>query len=356
MNAFRTLLLTETRIFLRDKMMLFFTLLFPLVFVLLFGVLMGGIGDVDQAGLGVLLETGVDAAGLSQVLEDTGLRDVRSFESLTTLEASVADQRVDFGLVWDGVTLHFLYNPARLQENYAFQQLADGITARFNMQQQGTAPAIRVARIHSGEIDSVGWFNLVLPGILAFSVLSSGLFAVSGHLTQMKERNILDRLIVTPMAPVALLAAVAIVRLTAGFISTLITLGVGILVFRLDFAVDWLRYVVFVICSTLGAMGLGTLIALFVRRPSSAGNVANVSAMMMMFMAGIYFPVEFMPAFLRTVSSLLPLTHMANVMRYVTGVLDMSDARFWITSASFLALALVLFPLTARYVVRPLRR
>jgi len=356
MNAFSILLLTEIRIFLRDRMMLFFTLLFPLVFVLLFGLLMGGMGDVDQASLGLMVATIADADALARSLEDTGLRETRSFDSLEALEESIADQRVDFGMIWDGAALRFLYNPARLQENYAFEQVAAGITAKFNMQRQGTAPAIGVVRIHAGEIESVGWFNLVLPGILAFSILSSGLFAVSGHLTQMKERNILDRLIVTPMAPVALLAAIGAVRLAAGFISTLITLGVGILVFRLDFTIDWFRYVLFVICSTLGAMGLGTLIALLVRRPSSAGNIANASAMIMMFMAGIYFPVEFMPAFLRVVSSLMPLTHMANAMRYVTGVLDMSDARFWVTSASFLGLALLLFPLTARYVVRPLRR
>jgi ABC-2 type transport system permease protein len=355
MKAFRALLLTEIRNFTRDRMMLFFTLLFPLVFILLFGFLMGGMGDVEHATLGVYLESQDDEDTFMQTLERAGLRDIRPFDSLQSLEDNMADGQIDFGVVWNGAVLRFIYDPSRLQENYAFQQLANGIGAGFNMQRQDAVPAINVVRIEAGEIESISWFNLVLPGILAFTILSSGLFAISGHLTQMKQRNILDRLIVTPMSPVALLLAIALVRLVVGALSTLITLGVGILVFKLHFTIDWLRYGIFVICSTLGTMGLGTLIALIVRRPSSAGNVANAAAMIMMFMAGIYFPVSFMPAFMRTLSRLMPLTHMANVMRHVTGVLDMSDLRFWMTSAAFLGIALILFPLMARYIVRPLR-
>jgi ABC-2 type transport system permease protein len=356
MSPFAALLRAEIRVFTRDKMMLFFTLLFPLVFILLFGFLMGGIGDMDETNIGILLETASDHDLLMQALRESGLTEPRDYDSQESLEAAISEQQVDFGLIWNGSTLQFLYNTTRLQENSAFQQLAAGIAADFNILRQGTTSAIGIVQIHAGEIESTGWFNLVLPGILAFSILSSGLFAISGHLTQMKERNILDRMIVTPMRPVSLLAAVALVRLVVGFISTLITLGVGILVFHLSFTVDWFRYSVFVVCSTLGTMGIGTLIALVVRRPSSASSLANALAMTMMFLAGIYFPIEFMPPFLRTISALLPLTHMANVMRYVTGVMDMSDARFWITSAVFLGLALVLFPVTARYVVRPLRR
>ena len=356
MTAFAALLRNEIRVFTRDRMMLFFTLLFPLVFVLLFGVLMGNMGDVDQADLGLLQLTSADGDTLQRVVEDAGLHGVRRFESRAELEAAINDQRVDFGLIWNGAELLFLYNATRLQENYAYQQLAAGIIADFNMQRQNLLPVVQTEHVQAGRIQSVNWFNLVLPGILAFSILSSGLFAISGHLTQMKERYILDRMVVTPMRPVSLLAAVAIVRLAVGFVSTLITLGAGILIFRMTFAVDWLRYAVFVVCSTLGTMGIGTVIALLVRRPSSASNFANVLAMIMLFLAGIYFPVEFMPPFLRTVSTLMPLTHMADAMRYVTGVIDMSEARFWITSTVFLGLAFLLFPIMARYVVRPLRR
>ena len=171
----------------------------------------------------------------------------------------------------------------------------------------------------------------------------------------MKERRILDRLIVTPMPPVALLAAIAFVRTVIVYLSTLITLGASVLIFHLAFEIDWPSYTLFVVSATLGSMGLGAVIALLVRRPASAGNLANVLAMVMLFLSGIYFPVELMPSFLRTLSKGLPLTHMAVAMRYVTGVTEMSPARFWATCLSLLGIAAVLFPLLARYIVRPER-
>ncbi len=356
MKTFRALLVSELKILSRDRMASFFTLLFPLIFILIFGFLMGDMGSVEQARMGIVLVSHDDETPLMTAVEDAGTKSPTTFESRTDLETAVADHAVDFGMLWDGTTLEFFYDASRIQENFAFQQAAQGIATEFDFLRQSVTPALPVEEIHVGAVESVGWFNQVLPGILAFSILSAGLFAISGHITQMKERNILDRLVVTPMPPISLLTAIVLVRLAIVFVSTFITLGVGIAVIHLHFNVDWLRYVVFVICATLGTMGMGTIIALLVRRPSSASSLANVLAMVMMFFAGIYFPIEFMPRFLRAVSKALPLTYMANAMRYVTGVMEMSEVEFWAISASLLGIAVVLLPLLARYVVRPLRR
>ncbi len=356
MSALRALIVSEARILLRDRTALFFTLAFPLIFILIFGFLMGDIGDVSQASMGVFVASGADEQLLAETLSTAGSMSIERFESLAAMQEAVADREIDFALSWDGTELRFFYDANRVQENFAFQQVAAGLSSDFDLRRQGAEPAISVEPIDVGEIESTGWFHLVLPGILAFSVLSSGLFAVSGHLTAMKERKILDRLIVTPMPPVALLAAIVVVRLVIVYASTLITLFVGVLAFGLHYDVSWLRFTVFVACATVGTMGLGTIIAFVVRRPSSASNVANVLAMVMLFLAGIYFPVEFMPRFLRAISEGLPLTHMANAMRYATGVMDMAEWEFWAIAFSFLGIAVVLFPILGRYVVRPLRR
>jgi len=356
MSALRALIVSEARILLRDRMALFFTLAFPLIFILIFGFLMGDIGDVSQASMGVFVAPGIDRDLLDGTLSTAGSMAIERFESLTAMQEAVTDRDVDFALSWDGTDLRFFYDANRVQENFAFQQVAAGLSSDFNLRLQDAEPLISVEPIDVGEIESTGWFHLVLPGILAFSVLSSGLFAVSGHLTSMKERKVLDRLVVTPMPPVALLAAIVVVRLVVVYASTLITLLVGVLAFGLRYDVSWLRFTVFVACATVGTMGLGTIIALLVRRPSSASNIANVLAMVMLFLAGIYFPVEFMPRFLRAISVGMPLTHMANALRYATGVIDMAETEFWAITLSFLGLAIVLFPILARYVVRPLRR
>jgi len=337
-------------------MAILFTFLFPLVFILVFGFLMGDIGDVSRATMGLFASSDLDREALDAAIAAAGTMQIVSFSDRTEIEEAVTAREVDFALIWDGARIDFLYDAARVQENAAYAQVASGIVTDFNLRRQGAEPPIRIDRIDVGETSSASWFSLVLPGILAFSVLSAGLNAVSGHLTAMKERNVLDRLVVTPMRPVLLLIAIALLRLAIVFISTLITLFVGILLFGLRYDVDWLRYTVCVLCGAFGMMGFGTIIALLVRRPSSASNIAHAGSMLMLFLAGVYFPIEFMPAFLRGLSEAMPLTHMANALRYAMGVIDMSEVEFWAINASLVGLALLLFPVLARYVVRPLRR
>jgi len=356
MNAFRALLGTELRVFVRDKTTLFFTFLFPLIFILIFGFLMGGMGEEEQASLGVIVTPDADATALEAVLAETGLEEITRYDTTEALEEAVGKRKVDFGLIWDGKRLQFVYDPSRVQENYAFEQIAQGVSADFNLRHQGLSPILDVEMIHVGTEAATDWFNVMVPGIIAFSILSAGLLAVSGHITAMKERKILDRMIVTPMPPLALLAAVITIRLAVVYVSTLITLFVSIGVFGLTFSVDWFRYTIFVACATLGMMGFGTLIAMVVRRPSSAANIASALSMVMMFLSGIYFPIEFMPGFLRAISKALPLTYMAEAMRFATGVREMSLARFWGITVAMFALAVVLLPLLAHYVVSADRR
>lgn len=356
MRAFQALLHTEYTVFLRDKASLTFTFLFPVIFILIFGFLMRGMGDVEDARLGLFVPAGVESKILERTVSSAGSMSVTLYDDQSSLQAALEKRAIDFGLIWDGTKLLFLYDSSRVQENYAFVEVATGITADFNLAHQGLSPVLSVEKIHVGREAATDWFNLVVPGILAFSILSAGLFAVSGHITAMKERKLLDRMIVTPMQPIALLAAIICVRLAVVYISTLISLFIAMTVLKLTFAVDWFRYTVFVATSTLGMMGFGTLIALLVRKPSSASNIAHILSIVMMFLAGIYFPIEIMPSYLRTLSKALPLTYMAEALRYATGVIDMTETRFWGITVAMFALAAILLPLLSRYVVSPDRR
>jgi ABC-2 type transport system permease protein len=357
MKAFGHLFLAELRIFMRDKLTLFLAFLFPLMFILVFGFVMGGRGGAAwSANMGAVVSVGPDSKALNDVLSSTSSIHVARFRDQASLESALGKRGVDLGLVWDGEKLLFLYDPSRVQENYAFEQVAQGITTDFTLRRQGLRPLFSVDKVHVGKKAATNWFNVVVPGILAFTILSAGLFSVSGHLTAMKERKILDRLAVTPMPPAALLAAVVCVRLLSVYVATLITLFVSVAVFRLTFDVNWLRYTIFVAASTVGMMGFGTFITLVVRRPSSASNLSTILSLVMMFLSGVYFPIELLPSILRAVSRLFPLTYMTEGMRYVTGVADMSLLRFWVVTAAFVGMAAVLLPLLARYVVTADRR
>ncbi|MBC7220305.1 ABC transporter permease [Candidatus Bipolaricaulota bacterium] len=356
MTGLGALFRTQARVLLRDRITLFFTVLFPIVFVLIFGFVWGGVeGPGARVRLGLVHRDGGDDV-LAEVLAAVRAVEVLPYPDRATLKEDLAKRRVDLGLVWDGESLVVLQDPTRVQEGYAFAELARGVAAEVDLRRQGLAPPVRAERENVGRTVAVGWFNLLVPGIMAFSILTAGLFAVSGRITQMKERKLLDRLLVTPMSPGALLAAIAGVRLVAGFLATLITLGAAVVLFRVRFAVNWPLFGAFVVAATLGAMGLGTVIALLVRRPSSASTLASIVAQIMLFLSGVYFPIEFLPAFLRAVSRAFPLTYIVEGMRYVTGVADMSAEKFALITVGLFGVGVGLLPALSRYVVSVGRR
>jgi ABC-2 type transport system permease protein len=356
MTAFRALLSSELRVFLRDKAALTFTFLFPLLFIVIFGYLMGGIGSSSGTKLGLVVVPGVDGARLEAAIAEVGVAHLTSYPASADLERAIDSRDADFGAVWDGATLTFVYDIRRTQENFTFEEIARGISARFDLANQGRGPLLDVTPVVDGGEANADWFTLVVPGILAFSILSAGLFAVAGHVTSMKQRRLLERLVVTPMRPVMLLFAVVLIRLGVVLVSTIATLFTAVALFHVTFHVNWVEYMVFLVSATVGTMGLGTVLTLLVRQPSSASNLANVLSMLMMFLSGIYFPIEIMPAFLRGLSVAMPLRYMADVMRYTTGVMDMSVLRFWVICGVFLVGGIALLPVLSRYVVRVDRR
>jgi ABC-2 type transport system permease protein len=355
MKALRALLRTEATVFRRDTLSITFTFLFPILFILVFGAIMGNIGTGEGSRLGLVVSPGAERSALDAIVAESALT-VREMANQDALEAAVVANDVDFGAIWDGTTLVFAYDVRRTQDNFTFEELARGLASRLDLAIQGRTSLLDVEVETEGGEPEADWLALVIPGILAFSVLSAGLFAVAGHLTSMKQRKLLDRLIVTPMRPRSLLGAIVGVRLVVVVVSTFLTLGIATLVFGIAYDVSWPHYIAFVVTATLGSMGLGAIITLVVRQPSSASSLANVLSMLMMFGSGIYFPVEVMPRFFQAASYAMPLRHMADAARYAVGVMDMSEARFWAICGALLAGGLVLLPLLARYIVRVDRR
>jgi len=354
MTAFRALLRAELAVFRRDKAAMLFTFLFPIVFILIFGFLLGDMGT-DTVRIGVFVVPDTDDALLMETLARRPLLTVVPVERVEALDQAVHRRDVDVGIIWDGVRLSFVYDPTRVQEQKGYTQLATGITDDFNLNLQGADRLLGVRREHAGRAEEPSWLSMTVPAIIAFTLLSAGLYAVAGHITAMKERRILDRMVMAPLNPTALVGAIACVRLGVVCVSTFLTLGIALTVFDVHLTMNWPRYLLVLVAGTLGSMALGTAITLVVRRPSSAGNLASILAMAMMFLSGVYFPVELLPGYLRTVSRGLPLTYMVEAMRDATGVADMHPTRFWALTGALLATAVLLLPALARYIVRPAR-
>ncbi len=116
------------------------------------------------------------------------------------------------------------------------------------------------------------------------------------------------------------------------FFSATVLLIFSQLVFRIQFNVNWLLYLITVSTSILGMMALGILISGIFNEPSVASNIGSLLITVMIFFSGVYFPLDFLPKYLRKIGSVLPLGYVAKSIRISTGVESGSVNSVLITS------------------------
>ena len=85
-------------------------------------------------------------------------------------------------------------------------------------------------------------------------------------------------------------------------------------VFDVSLHIDaWL--LVFILLDVFAFVGIGMILARFVKEAQSAAAAANAISFPMMFLSGSFFPIELMPGFLQKFARTLPLFYVNEGLR-----------------------------------------
>ena len=103
----------------------------------------------------------------------------------------------------------------------------------------------------------------------------------------------------------------------------------------------------FVILGALTFLSLGYVIASFAKTEDAANGMTSVVQFPMMFLSGMFFPIDQMPQFLQVVARLIPLTYLADALRQVM-VGGAAFAPLWVCVAVLLGWLVVCFGIAAR--------
>jgi ABC-2 type transport system permease protein len=194
-------------------------------------------------------------------------------------------------------------------------------------------------------ITSTGY---IMAGVIAVSITISGISALIVSFGYYRKQNIIKRLLSTPLKGSQFLAADIINNLIISLVTIIIILIVAILMFKISFHINFLYMGVTYFTSMFLMMGLGGLFLLIFREPNAAMNIANVFSTIMMFFAGVYFPMELLPRWLQGVGKFLPMSYIAENIRFSLGQDYMSLSRFWTVNAIFALIAAIIIPLIGR--------
>jgi len=158
------------------------------------------------------------------------------------------------------------------------------------------------------------FMDFFLPGMIAMSVMTTSIFSAVEISSRYRETGIFRKLATTPLRRIEWIVSRTLYLIFISFIGMGVILGLGIAIFGVKVIPDPLSLILVTTTSMLFS-GIGMILSRFVKDPETAGAAANVITFPMMFLSGTFFPLEQMPAFLRNIATVLPLTYVNNGLR-----------------------------------------
>jgi ABC-2 type transport system permease protein len=332
MTALISLTIANIRSYVRDRAALFWTLAFPLIFILLFGgVFTGGGGggreygwvDLDGSAASAQLAdsfSGIENLTLIESSEDDALAAMRDGEldAVIVVPAGYGDALAGAGAAAPGaapVELAVYTDPSQSATTGATFQTVNAILGEINLAAAGGQRVV-VPVQETIQVREFSFITFFVPGILAMALMQTGIFAAV-PLVADREKLIFKRLGATPLRRWQLVGSNILVRLIISVFQAVIIIAVGTLVFGVEVAGSPLVIGAFVLLGSVTFTAIGYVLASFASTEDAANGLTSVVQFPLMFLSGVFFPIEQMPEFLQKVAYLLPLTYLVNALRQV---------------------------------------
>jgi len=161
------------------------------------------------------------------------------------------------------------------------------------------------------------YFQFVAPGIIAMVVMMSLMTGLPHAISYEKDMGTLDGMLVAPTSRWSIIFGKVLAQTTRGLIQGIIILIMAILLFGVVIQGSILLVFFLILLTVFSFVGLGILITSFSEREETATMVMMTLMFPMMFLSGVFFPIQQMPWYMQNLANFLPLTYAANAMRKV---------------------------------------
>jgi ABC-2 type transport system permease protein len=344
----------------RNKAAVFWTLMFPILLILMFGFIFAGEGETTYDLPIQNLDGGFWSTNLTEVINETGLFEVRMVDPDLDPDDYVLENNANFILIIpEGYSQEIFQIRAAIEANQSLNFTAD-FQVKYDPGVSATAQKMSILNSVvqgfnkglSGAQDTVGieaettvsdqfkFIDFFAPGIIAMAVMSTSIFGTVSVNTELRQKGVLRKLATTPLLRSEWLLSNMLFQLVMSLFATVAILIMGVLVFDLHFSLNFFLPL-FIILNVFAFSGTGMLITRFVKEAQSAEAAANAIMFPMMFLAGTFFPLEMMPEFLQKVALILPLYYVNEGLRSSMVTLNFSQA--WLYAAVIGIFGIVIF-------------
>lgn len=173
---------------------------------------------------------------------------------------------------------------------------------------------VEVEGLFSGETN---YFDFVAPGIIAMIVLTAVLTGLAASVSVEREHGTLDGILIAPISRLSIIMGKALSQSIRGLIQGALVLLLAIILFGVHINGSLLLVGLILILGIFSFVGLGILVSASAAQQESAMQVLSMVQFPMLFLSGVFFPIQQMPVFMQVISKCVPLTYAVEALRKV---------------------------------------
>jgi len=316
-----------------------FSLAFPLIFIVVFA----NIGDKAVSVSVGLAKTSDTTNVIFKTLKSVKMVNLITSESTAEMEKDLSKGSIDaiidiqktpaFNAPTPGNAGNYqtpipLKAPLAVNIKYTKASQKGGILRSvlnnilYNINSLMTPNAPSIAKVNETTISGreYKYIDFLLPGMLGFSLLSSGVFGTAFVFLSLRITLVIKRFFATPVKKSSIVLGEAIARLIFSWIGALFIILVGHFFFGFTLIHGVVTVINMLILSALGLivfMGFGFIISGLAKNESSVPPIANVITLPQFLLSGTFFSTSAFPGWLQHLSDILPLTYLNIAMRNV---------------------------------------
>jgi ABC-2 type transport system permease protein len=161
------------------------------------------------------------------------------------------------------------------------------------------------------------YFQFVAPGIIAMVVMMALMTGLPHAISYEKDIGTLDGMLAAPINRLSIILGKVIAQTIRGMIQGFIILILAVVLFGVVIEGNILLVIFLILLTVFSFVGLGILITSFTENEETATMVMMTLMFPMMFLSGVFFPLQQMPWYMQGIAHFLPLTYATTALRKV---------------------------------------
>ncbi len=315
MKSFVAMIKANLKMNVRNRTALFWNLAFPALFIVLFGSIFGNTDSVSLTiGVAGTPSQLMDATVTAMKTDDAiDVKQGTQEEELKKLDDGDRDAVVVFGPPADGTsqpTVTIYYDESQGPTSKVAVNVVNQYI--FAVTQTESPITVTTQPVNS---TSLSYIDFLVPGIIAMSLMNSGVIGLSTAFVTYRERGILRRIKVTPFHLTSFVLARIISQLIIALAQTVILIGLAMSLFGLNIEGNMLLLVIEVLIGALAFLAIGFAIAGVSKNVETAAAVGNLVTFPMLFLSGVFFTIDAAPSWLQPITKILPLSYLVDALR-----------------------------------------